>query len=179
MDAVATLLAKDEIRELVLLYSRGVDRKDVALLRDLYTADATDTHGDSYDGPAGGYCDFLERALPHMRMSAHNVCNHMISVAGDEAEGEVYAIAWHLIPDGQGGLRHDVLLVRYIDRYRREGDGRWRFAKRVVTYDARIALPADDHGPMPDASGDPSHGELTSRLFARGARGGGSRAAAG
>jgi ketosteroid isomerase-like protein len=170
MDAIARLLAKEEIRDLVLLYSRGVDRKDIALLRDLYTADATDTHGTSYDGPAAGYCDFLERSLPHMRMSAHNVCNHAITVAGDEGEGEVYAIAWHLIPDGQGGLRHEVMLVRYIDRYRRESDGRWRFARRVVTYDARLALPADDHGPMPDAAGDASYAELASVLFARGAR---------
>lgn len=37
-----TLLAKEEIRELVLLYSRGIDRKNLTLLRDLYTEDATD-----------------------------------------------------------------------------------------------------------------------------------------
>lgn len=170
MDALAALVAREEIRELVLLYSRGVDRKDIALLRDLYTADATDTHGDSFDGPADAYCDFLERSLPHMHYSGHHVCNHLIHVDGDEGDGEVYAIAWHVIPNRQGGLDHDVRLVRYIDRYRREGDGRWRFAKRVVTYDAQLVLPAGDQGAMPDPASDASYAALLSRLFARGPR---------
>jgi len=73
--ALQELIDKDEIRELVLLYSRGVDRKDIALLRDLYTEDATDTHGDTFDGPAPAYCDFLEQSLPYMPYGGHHVCN--------------------------------------------------------------------------------------------------------
>ena len=42
----ATLLAKDEIRELAILYSRGCDRKDFDLVRELYAKGSTDTHGD-------------------------------------------------------------------------------------------------------------------------------------
>lgn len=168
---LATLTAKDEIRDLVLLYSRGVDRKDGALLRTLYTADATDTHGDTFDGGAGAYVDFLERAFPYMRYSGHHVCNHLISVNGDEGEGEVYALAYHAIPDGKGGWTEDFMAVRYIDRYRREADGRWRFAKRVVTYDLKIRRPLDLlEGVSPTPQADPSYGELSSRVFARGAR---------
>lgn len=169
--ALETLIAKDAIRELVLLYSRGVDRKDAALLRDLYTADATDTHGDSYDGDATGYCDFLEKSFPYMPYSGHHVCNHMISVDGDEGNGEVYAIAYHVIPDGQGGWLEDLMTVRYIDNYRKEADGRWRFAKRVVTYDMRNRRPIAAPGEMTDPASDPSYSVLTDRLFARGARG--------
>jgi hypothetical protein len=167
-DSVAMLIAKEEIRELALLYCRGVDRKDGALLRTLYTADATDTHGDSFDGPAEAYLDFLERAFPHMRYSGHHVCNHLISVEGDRGEGEIYAIAWHVIPDRKGGWIEDVMCVRYIDHYRREA-GRWRFAKRVVTYDHRTQRPLATPGTAALGADDPSYGLLRNLPFQRGA----------
>lgn len=168
--ALATLVDKEDIRELVLLYSRGVDRKDGQLLRTLYTADATDTHGDTFDGPANNYVDFLEQAFPFMRYSGHHVCNHLISVDGDDGEGEVYALAYHAIPDGKGGWMEDFMAVRYLDRYRREHDGRWRFAKRVVTYDLKVRRPLDTVPAPVDSAADASYAGLMSRLFARGER---------
>ena len=168
--ALETLLAKEEIRELALLYSRGVDRKDAALLRDLYTADATDTHGDTFDGNAEDYVKFLEQAFQHLKYSGHHICNHLISVNGDEGEGEIYALAYHIFPDGQGGWIEDFMTVRYIDNYRRESDGRWRFARRVVTYDHRDQRPlAELKAPQLEGE-DPSFSLLQQRLFARGPR---------
>lgn len=169
MNKLDELIAKDEIRELALLYSRGVDRKDGDLLRTLYTGDATDTHGDTFDGPAAAYVDFLESAFPYMRYSGHHICNHLISVEGNTGEGEIYALAWHLIPDGNKGWQEDFMCVRYIDRYRKEDDGRWRFAKRVVTYDLRSRKPAHESNGEPLIH-EPSYLELGSRLFARGKR---------
>jgi hypothetical protein len=174
---LATLIAKDEIRELGMLYSRGVDRKDGALLRTLYTADATDTHGDTFDGNAEDYVDFLEQSFPYMRYSGHHICNHLITVDGDTGEGEIYAYAFHIIPDGNGGWLEDLRLVRYLDHYRKD-DGRWHFAKRVVTYDYSSKRPAQipegDTLAVPldpaDFPRETSYGVLTSRLFARGAR---------
>jgi ketosteroid isomerase-like protein len=169
-DPLQVLLDKEAIRELVLLYSRAVDRADIALLRDLYTADATDAHGDSFDGPAAAYCDFIERSLPYMPYSGHHVCNHLISVTGDEGCGEVYALAYHIIPDGQGGQMEDFMCVRYIDNYRREPNGKWRFAKRVVTYDLKIRRPFSGGGLMGQGAADPSYAALPHPLFQRGAR---------
>ena len=166
-DAVANLLAKEEIRELAMLYSRGVDRKDPALLRDLYTEDATDTHGDTYDGDATGYVDFLEQAFKHLPYSGHHICNHLISVAGDTGEGEVYALAYHVFPDGKGGRLEDFMCVRYLDNYRKCGDGRWRFSKRVVSYDMRKQGPVQAKLHEGD---DPGLELFGSRLFARGVR---------
>jgi hypothetical protein len=169
-DILAVLVAKDQIRELALLYARGVDRKDAALLRTLYTRDATDTHDATFDGSAEDYVRFLERAFPHMRYSGHHICNHLIAVDGDHGEGEVYAIAWHVIPDGRHGWQEDLMAVRYIDRYQRD-QGCWRFAQRVVRYDFRIQRPLES--PQPEAiapATDPSYSALKSRLFARGVR---------
>lgn len=169
--ALQQLLDKDAIRELVLLYSRAIDRKDPDLLRDLYTADATDSHGDSFDGPADAYCDFIEKALPYMTYSGHHVCNHLVSVDGDEGNGEVYALAYHLIPGENGGQVEDFMAVRYIDNYRRESDGKWRFAKRVVTYDLKIRRPFDGGGLLGQGAADPSYDVCRQRLFERGGRG--------
>jgi hypothetical protein len=167
---LATLLAKQEIRELAMLYSRGVDRKDIELLRTLYAQGATDHHGRFFSGGAEDYLLFLEKSFPHMRMSGHFICNHLVSVDGDQGEGEVYALAYHVIPDRNGGYLEDLKAVRYVDRYRKE-NGRWLFASRVVTFDHESARPVSaPEGPMPSPASDPSYTTLTSRLFARGAR---------
>ncbi len=168
--ALQQIMDKEAIRDLVLLYSRAVDRKDPALLRDLYTEDATDSHGDSFDGPADKYCDFIEQSLPYMPYSGHHVCNHLISVEGDEGNGEVYALAYHLIPDRDGGQEEDFMAVRYIDNYRRCADGQWRFSKRVVTYDFKIRRPFDGGGLLGLGEKDPSYDVCRQRLFRRGPR---------
>jgi hypothetical protein len=170
--AFQRLIDKDAIRDLVLCYSRGIDRKDVELLRDLYTEDATDTHGTTFDGPASAYCDFIAGVLPYMTYSGHHVCNHMISVEGDEGNGEVYAIAYHCFRDPQdpGKWVEDFMTVRYIDNYRRCADGKWRFSKRVVTYDMHTVGPFNGDGLLGSSPVDPSYEVCRQRFFQRGPR---------
>ena len=61
------LIDKDAIRDLVLAYSRGVDRQDFALLRSLYTPDGVeDNHAGLFTGSASDYVDWLEASLPHL-----------------------------------------------------------------------------------------------------------------
>lgn len=167
--ALATLLAKEEIRELAMLYSRGVDRKDIGLLRSLYAQGSTDSHGKFFDGSAEDYMVFLEKSMPYMRMSGHFICNHLVSVDGDRGEGEVYALAYHLIPDGKGGTIEDLQAVRYVDRYKKQ-NGRWLFAARVVEFDMRSQRPVPTPEPANAPEQDASYTTLSSRLFARGAR---------
>lgn len=164
------IIERESIRDLVLQYSRAIDRKDAELLADLYTEDATDKHGDDFDGSGQAFVKLIEQRYPNIRYSGHHVCNHLISVDGDRGEGEVYALAYHIVPDAQGDWHELVMAVRYIDNYRKEADGRWRFSKRVVTYDMYAGRPYVDPGEGPDILADPSYRELSSEIFARGVR---------
>ena len=170
--AIQQLIDREAIRDLVLCYSRAIDRKDIELLRDLYTDDATDTHGDTFDGPADAFCQFIEASLPHMTYSGHHACNHMIAIDGDDANGEVYALAFHVLPDrdNPGSQIEDFMAVRYIDNYRRCADRKWRFSKRVVTYDMQLQRPFTGGGLMALGAADPSYEVCGLPFFQRGAR---------
>ena len=169
-NALQAVIDKDAIRDLVLLYSRAIDRQDIDLLRDLYTEDATDSHGDSFDGPADKYCDFIAGSFPYMPYSGHHVCNHLIAVDGDEASGEVYAIAYHLIPTREGGQEEDFMAVRPIDNHRRFPHGKRRVPNRVGTHDFQLRRPFSGGGTLGQRDKDPSYAVCTQRLFQRGAR---------
>jgi hypothetical protein len=168
VDALAVLQAKEEIRDLALLYCRGVDRKDYDLIRSLYTEDATDTHGPTHYPTRDAFVDALRKGLPRMPYTGHHVCNHLISVDGETGEGEIYALAYHTLPDGQGGFLEYLVWVRYLDRYRKV-EGCWRFADRVVLYDLDRKRPIERAVEAePDPAADTSYTFLKSRLFARG-----------
>jgi hypothetical protein len=166
-EALSALIAKDEIRDLALLYCRGIDRQDFELVQSLYTTDATDTHGPKHYATVEAFVSDLRNSLPELRYSGHHVCNHLVSVDGDTGEGEVYALAYHIMPDGKGGFAQYVLGVRYLDNYRKE-HGRWRFAKRVVTFDWDETKPVPNPPPPISAADDTSYSVLTSRPFRRG-----------
>lgn len=79
-----------------------------------------------------------EQARPYLPYSGHHVCNHLISIEGDEGNGEVYALAYHILPGagGSGQYIEDLMGVRYIDNYRRcsDGNGVSRSALSPSTY---------------------------------------------
>jgi hypothetical protein len=171
------LLDKDAIRDLVLCYSRAVDRQDFALLRTLYDAQAIeDDHGGLYSGPAEGYVDWLMTVMPRLSITAHCVQNHLIVMDGeDRAQGEVYMIAYHRMPE-EGGRWSDLVHgMRYLDHYVRR-DFRWLFLRRTVTVDWKQIGPCSwsPNGPEPMKAAvgthdhhDPSYRVLEHPFFLR------------
>jgi ketosteroid isomerase-like protein len=171
------LIDKDAIRDLVLLYSRGVDRQDFALLRSLYTQDAVeDNHSGLFTGSAEAYVDWLETSLPRVATTTHAVQNHLIVVEDEtHAQGEVYVLAYHRLPAEGGGWFDQIHGSRYLDHYEKQ-DGRWLFARRSVAIDWKRRGPSSWDSDHPDVPGmplgthdaaDPSYHVLGNVHFAR------------
>jgi hypothetical protein len=156
--ALADLIEKQAILELVHCYSRAVDRRDYALLASLYAEDGIDDHTGLYCGPVAGFVDWLRGALEGVDATTHHVHNVLIALDGTRAEGEVYLTAYNRLRGADGSRSEFIQGLRYLDRYRRDA-GRWRFERRTVVCDWA------QHGP---AFWDESHPLIAGKRFGRG-----------
>ncbi len=129
-------LARAEIHDLAMAYCRGVDRADKALLASIFTPDSTVITG-LINGTgaefAAGICKFVTEQVD---LCFHSVANEWIEVDGDEAVGELYAIA-HMVKDGQDMMTGG----RYLDRYVRR-DGKWLIQSRSFVTDWNSCNPS-------------------------------------
>ncbi|KRO33933.1 MAG: hypothetical protein ABS11_01450 [SAR86 cluster bacterium BACL1 MAG-120828-bin5] len=130
---IQEIIDKESIRELVHLYCRAADRHDHVLMRELYHEDAYDDHGSFFKGKAMEFIDMLPEIQKTMGILHHNVTTHNIKIAGHQAEGETYIIAFHQVLSDSGPF--DVLIGgRYFDRYEKR-EGVWKFLSRAVDAD--------------------------------------------
>ena len=129
-----SLLDKDEIRDVVMRFARGMDRHDWELVRSCYHADAVDDHG-PFKGPADEYVSWVSQSLPGLaETTMHLIGNVLIEVDGDLAKCESYVIGYHRYAR-EDGSRWDWLGGgRYVDDFARR-DGVWKIACRVLTWE--------------------------------------------
>ena len=131
---LARLLDEHAIREVVLRYCRGIDRRQFDMVRSCYHPDATDNHGDF----KGGVADFVamcEKSLGRYERTMHFMGNLYIQVEGDRASSEAYTIAYHrLSARGDKPARDHVVGFRYVDRFERR-QGEWRIADRTCVFE--------------------------------------------
>jgi hypothetical protein len=126
-DALEELLAREQIRDCLHRYTRGVDRVDADLIRSAFHPDAVDHHGPV----AGTVDDFLAYWLPLQaarEASMHYLTNVTIDRDGDSAHVESYFTYYQKL-EGQSEMT--VSGGRYVDRFERRAIG-WRIAVRVV-----------------------------------------------
>jgi ketosteroid isomerase-like protein len=163
--ALQRLLDESEIRTVLARYARGIDRRDMDLVRACYHADATDAHG-HYNGDIDGFIQqSRERWTGRSESMHHQFGQSLIEIDGDEAWVESYCLCYiRLKAEEEGGKPRDRLgIIRYVDLFeRRNGD--WKIAHRKVVHspgrldpveiDPQLAELAFRARPYPD---DPSY----------------------
>lgn len=131
-DPLQELIDKQALQELVLTYCRACDRRDFVLLRTLYHDDAVDEHGAMFCGSADEYVAWLPGVMANFEATVHSITNALFIVAGAEAQGELYSVAYHRTHPP--GAREITIGGRYLDHYERRA-GRWKFRRRSLALD--------------------------------------------
>lgn len=127
---IAELRDRQEIRDLISTYCRGIDRADYTLVRSVYTDDGVDHHT-GFSGSADEYVSWVRKRTAKFTGTMHNIGTHLATVSGDTAVAETYGTAHHW------GLPYDDPSVnftsgfRYLDRLRRTTDG-WKIVVRFA-----------------------------------------------
>lgn len=136
-DPVDELLARIELRDLVLRYAQGIDRKDPERIASVFTEDAT-LNGDS-DGSNTGGIAIANGILDYhaeergFEKTMHFVGNQTLDIDGDLATGETYCVVLHWYTQAGDRMEHGMY-IRYRDTFRRES-GEWLIEQRNLTID--------------------------------------------
>jgi hypothetical protein len=131
------LAAKEEIREVIYTYSRGLDRMDKELANSIWNPGATaDYPNQKGTGPEiiDGIWNYHNTITSH----SHQMVNILIKVTGDTAVSETYGSVSLLAVSG-GKSVTTLIRNRYVDRWSRR-NGKWRIDHRQLIVDFR-----DDH----------------------------------
>ena len=129
------LVDKAAIRELMMKYARGIDRRDLDLIASGFTPDAHTNYRDGEQQGLEEIVSCLRTGTSRFDRSTHFMGDQEIQISGDTADVETYAIDYLLYPiEGKqyqsiGGLRYQDKMVRR--------DGRWLVQHRSLLIDWR------------------------------------------
>jgi len=135
-DALSLLLAKDQITNALLRYTRGIDRLDGELVASAFHPGAQCI---DYGADPMSIEDFVTYAIPRLETAysatQHRVSNVAIDVAADgmSAICEAYVLAFHVLATGSESQLH-TFNGRYIDQFHKR-EGEWKIATRTLRVD--------------------------------------------
>jgi len=158
------LLSKEQIRDVIYQWSRGVARKDWDLVRSCYTDDAADNHG-SVNGSVDDFIEWMRSYHSTIEQVIFYSTNILIEfVDADTAFVESHGISFQRHSAQARGARATFLGPEWVDKsvpivldfagrkldtfVRR--DGVWRIQRRNQVYEsihARVADPAKADAP--------------------------------
>jgi hypothetical protein len=128
-----TLLDKQEIHEILLRQSRGLDRADPALLETIFHPEATRLTPEGPKREPDAQLSAIKSLKPDQRPTWHFLGNHLIEVDGDVAYSETYFLACSEVLQGDTVYTR-FRAGRYLDRFERR-EGEWGCVYRVMTDD--------------------------------------------
>jgi len=129
----ARLAIRIALEDLNAAFTHHLDHGDIPALIDLFTADALYTNGlRESRGRAAIEALFRQRVAKGPRTSRHIYSGLRFEIKSDlEAIGTSVCLSF--AADGLPPLPAKPFLVGdFVDRYRRETDGRWRIAERHI-----------------------------------------------
>lgn len=142
-EALQRLVDEAAIKDVQLRYCRGIDRRDLDLLRSCYHPDASDDHGE-FVGGVEEFLAYVENGTRDFLSTSHQICNQLVEVHGDVAWAEAYVLAYHRLPAGEDGVEKDwICNARFVDRFERR-DGEWRIADRKVVVDTDRVITVEE-----------------------------------
>jgi hypothetical protein len=167
--ALATLLAKQAITEVLYEYCRAMDRIDEAATLAVWHPDATCNYSSTAGVPDVLFRDYLTGSTASRRSFAnhsHQITNILIRPSGDRAVSEAYFTASLQTHPTGGIVTEHLWRGRYLDRWVLFG-GRWIIEHRQVLFDSYTPhdFPAERLADKPLALArrdgtDPSYGHL-------------------
>jgi len=158
-DILQRLSDKEQIRDVMVRYARGVDRRDWELVRSAFFADCVDDHAD-FKGKRDEFIAWVRQRhdVDDFRKSVHLLANCLIEFADEGvAVVETYFVAWMelgaaageqrtMLDKGRassGGCIRVQVLGRYVDRFEKR-DGEWRIARRRTVFDSLQSQTQED-----------------------------------
>ena len=134
-DALAVLLAKQAIRDVLSRYCRGLDRMDKEMAYSVWHEGGTAFYDGMFEGTGRGFIDWVWQAHAAMERHSHQITNVLIEVTGERAVCESYVtVALWTLPDAEGRQRELIGRGRYLDRFSKK-HGRWAIEHRTHLLD--------------------------------------------
>jgi len=125
---------RQAITDLIYLYCRSMDRRDIPLGYTVFHDDAVTDYGEGfYSGSGHGFIDWVTELHASFTTHSHQITNIILQIDGDRAESESYAIvALRQMQDDQ--LMQITGWCRYLDQWSKR-NGRWAIDKRKLVMD--------------------------------------------
>lgn len=136
------------IRNVMIRYARGLDRRDFDLVRSCFTDDAYADYRGRVSSGLDNIIESLSR-IDRFQGTTHFMGDQLIDIQGDTAEVETYAIDY-LLYTLEGTQYLSTGGLRYEDKFVRQ-DGKWLVRHRVMYVDWRRNEALDQAAPGPDS----------------------------